>query len=406
MNDGFFSAVEIADMAPKTVRGRVFSCRDCKLDQECKTPRMKCGGKGRKGIMVIGDAPGENEDEKGSQFVGRAGKEVEWYLSKLGISFYEDCWTENACCCRPVKNDTPTATQILACRERLFKSIRTKQPKVIILLGKSAVDSVIGKYWGSDIGPVGRWRGFRIPCHDLTAWLCPTFHPSYILREKNQESAAPIIFGQDLRSSLSCLENPLPEPPSEKHIQPLDDFHAIRHMRQLLEAPPRLLAFDYETTGLKPHAKGHEIVCCSLCSDPHKAVTFWMENEMVQKTLCRVLESDIPKVASNLKYEDQWSRHILGVHPRNWKFDTMLAAHVQDNRQLITSIKFQGYVRLGVAGYENRVKPYLETGSKNANSINRLKEVRGWKDVLVYCGMDSLLEYRVASMQMKELGIE
>lgn len=404
-NEGFFSGADLAEITKTDKKVRRFSCRDCGLDTGISSPRMPTGGRGGKRIMIIGEAPGRHEDEQNEQFVGKAGKRLAETLTDLGIDLDKDCWKENACCCRPPENKTPTPTQILACQKRLFESIRAKGPKILILLGKSAVDAVIGKYWGTDIGAIGRWRGFGIPLHDLNCFAYPTFHPSYILREDNEESAAPVIFIQDLLHAIREKDRPLPEKLSDNMIKPLDGPSAIRHIEALLKRPPRYLAFDFETTGLKPHAKGHRIVCASLCSTRREAVAFWVDS-VVEPFLVDLLNSPVPKIASNLKFEDSWAREILAVRPKNWRLDTMLATHTQDNRQLITSIKFQGFVRFGVAGYEDEIEPYKQSGSRNANALNRMEEVRGWKKMLIYCGMDSLLEYNVARQQMKELGIE
>ncbi|NIS13859.1 MAG: hypothetical protein GWN12_18870 [Thermoplasmata archaeon] len=78
----------------------------------------------------------------------------------------------------------------------------------------------------------------------------------------------------------------------------------------------------------------------------------------------------------------------------------MQAAHILDNRRGITSIKFQAFVLLGIGEYNARVEQYLE--SETANSLNRIAEI-DTRDLLLYNGLDSLLEYKVAEIQKERM---
>jgi hypothetical protein len=80
----------------------------------------------------------------------------------------------------------------------------------------------------------------------------------------------------------------------------------------------------------------------------------------------------------------------------------MQAAHILDNRRDVSGLKFQAFVRLGQPAYDEHISPFLK--SKNSNTANRIKRL-SIEDVLLYCGMDSLSEYKLAEIQMKELGI-
>ena len=91
----------------------------------------------------------------------------------------------------------------------------------------------------------------------------------------------------------------------------------------------------------------------------------------------------------------------MGVAVKGWLWCTMLAAHYLDNRPGITSIKFQGYIRLGIGEYNKWAEPFLH--AKRANDLNRITEAPVG-DVLRYNGVDSWLEYTVAMEQMKEMG--
>ena len=114
------------------------------------------------------------------------------------------------------------------------------------------------------------------------------------------------------------------------------------------------------------------------------------------------------KIAQNMKFEETWSSVILKTPVQGWKLDTMLMTHILDNRKGITSVKFQTYVQFGVVDYASEVSPFLKSiDPESANSMNRIEELISTKDgkkkLLVYCGYDSIYEYRLAMLQMNLL---
>src|SRR5688572_528647 len=79
-------------------------CGACGLLKGCKSPKMPVSGKGAKGILIIGEAPGRDEDIQGRPFVGATGEKLETTLRKLGVEMRRDCWLTNALICRPKAN--------------------------------------------------------------------------------------------------------------------------------------------------------------------------------------------------------------------------------------------------------------------------------------------------------------
>ncbi len=113
---------------------------------------------------------------------------------------------------------------------------------------------------------------------------------------------------------------------------------------------------DFETTGKKPHKEGHKIlsVSFSLYQGTATAFPIFYDDKKFMLMLKRVLTNkNLNKVAHNIKFEDTWSKWILGYHIRPWIQDTQIKVHCIDNRNKVTSLKFQGYVRNGIVGYEN-----------------------------------------------------
>jgi hypothetical protein len=166
--------------------------------------------------------------------------------------------------------------------------------------------------------------------------------------------------------------------------------------------PP--IAFDYETTCLKPEGSEAEIVSASIAWNSYKgptAMSFSWQGEAIP-AMKKLLDSNVPKIAHNMKFEERWTQKEFGHGVKNWKWDTMQAAHILDNRRAITSLNFQSFVKLGQEPYDSSIKPFLQ--SAGPGKPNRIKEIP-INELLMYGGMDALLTYMLAEKQVKEMGI-
>ena len=160
-----------------------------------------------------------------------------------------------------------------------------------------------------------------------------------------------------------------------------------------------MLSFDYETNCLKPEGEGTEIVSCSVCWRGRRTISYPFVGEAVEAT-SDLLKSSMLKIAANLKFEDRWTRVKLGHKVENWYWDTLLGAHILDNRSEITSVKFQAFVLLGQECYNKHIEDFLKP--KKGNRFNRIREL-DLTDLLLYGGLDSCLEYWIAMKQIKLL---
>jgi uracil-DNA glycosylase family 4 len=410
--EGFFSKKQTESKSQ--VKGRRLSCESCGLYKDILTPRMEPFGNFKKGIMTIGEAPGMTEDKRGKQWQGKTGNLLKRTFEELGFDLFEDCVNINACNCRPVKPDgtnaTPTNLQIDCCHKRVLDVIEKYKPKLIILLGGSALYSIIGHRWKKDLDTISKWRGWTIPDQELKCWVCPTFHPSYI--ERSESGVEEVIWKQDLENAFECLNKTFPvyKKPEIEVISDLSELEYTKLGSVKVKSTPHTIAFDYETTGLKPHAEGHRIICCSIAdSEDHVYVFMMPEKRRELKPFINLLvDPQIKKVASNMKFEHVWTQVRLGVEVKGWYWDTMIASHILDNRPGITSIKFLTYVILGVVDYSSEVAPYLKADNeKCGNSINRIMdllkspELKG--QLLKYNGYDSINEFRVAMWQEQQM---
>lgn len=397
-NEGFFPNFDMPEDTPRQKMDSLPPCHKCGLFQTCDSPKMEASREGGKGILIIGSDPSLTADGEGIQLVDRAGQFLQKKLAELGIDMDKDCRVINAVSCYTRKSEPPTSKQINYCKPKVWNEIDAFKPKLILLLGDVAVESFLSHRWRKNLGTIAKWRGWTIPDQDVKAWVCPIYDPRSVL--KDGTGVWEVILEQDLKRALAKLDEPVPDYSDDKdRIKILTDPDDII---KYLENVPSDVTFDYETTGLKPHRKGHRIVCCSI-SDGNESVAFPVLPEIIPALKKFLSDPDILKSAANIKFEGAWSRFILDTKVEGWSFDTMLAGHVLDNRRGICGLKFQTYVRFGVVDYDSHIKPYLEgVDEKDANSFNRIDEI-DQEELLIYNAYDSLYESRLGEIQIKEL---
>jgi len=398
MAKAFFNLSTVKSKRPLST---IAHCGACGLSRHCKTPKMQPTGKGRKKILIVAEAPGKEEDRKGIQLIGKSGQFLWETLEQLNIKLDRDCWKTNAIICHPKDNKTPDARQIKACRPNLIKTINRLKPNVIITLGGIATQSLLSYAWkdDEDFGGIKKWAGFCIPCQKLNTWIIPTYHPAYLLR-MNSDILENLLYKHLKMGVRKSKSKPFKTVPDYKKkidiiLRPSRAAKAI----QLLGKKAKCIAFDYEANCLKPEYDKSELVSCSICFDGKHTIAFPFEGEAIEAT-SDLLKRPVKKIATNIKFEDRWTMNKLGHRVKNWYWDTMIAAHVIDNRAGITGLKFQSFVTLGAGDYDSHISPFLK--SKGTSKLNRIREIN-IEELLLYNGMDSLLEYQLAMKQIKIL---
>jgi DNA polymerase len=397
MSEGFFGHTEL----PQASVPLLPKCGACKLNLTCASPKMPVSGRGERKILVVGEAPGRDEDKQGRPFVGESGRLLENALRRCGVELRRDCWVTNAVICRPKNNVIEKDIVIDHCRPNLVNTLGRLRPEVVILLGGKAVKSLIGWQWGEDPGGVTRWAGYTIPSQSLNAWVCPTYHPAYLLHQKDAKVAT-LLFERHLKAACELSSRPWAEPPdySARVRRVLSDKKAAEALREMTRRGG-VAAFDFETEGLKPEGE-LGIVSCAVCWEGKRTIAYPWRGEAVAATK-ELLESGVRKVAQNLKFEHRWALRRLKTRVRNWAWDTMVAAHLLDNREGVSGLKFQAYVRFGQPPYDRKVAPYFEAEHASAPNTARKCDLG---ELLTYNGLDALLEYKIAKAQAAELGME
>lgn len=161
-------------------------CRDCQRCQLAQTRQHVVISRGNPNakIMIIGEAPGQNEDETGLPFVGRAGQLLDKILDSVKFNREEDIYICNIIKCRPPNNRVPTPEEINACRPYLLEQIRLVNPQIILFAGATAVRGLTGDKRG-----ITKIRGTWM---EWEGRLCMAiFHPSYLLRNPSREKGTP-----------------------------------------------------------------------------------------------------------------------------------------------------------------------------------------------------------------------
>jgi len=164
------------------LRDRAMTCLKCEHLASSRKNVVFGVGSINTDLMFVGEAPGADEDEQGEPFVGKAGQLLTKIIETMGLQ-RGDVYIGNILKCRPdtpgqsAGNRKPTADEMKTCSPYLHEQIDLIQPKVIVALGATAVEGLLGKTIG--ITKLrGTWKTYRgIP-------LMPTYHPAYLLRNQ------------------------------------------------------------------------------------------------------------------------------------------------------------------------------------------------------------------------------
>ena len=177
------SSNKAGSMDWETLGETVSGCRLCTL---CETRTRTVFGTGSKTAnwMIIGEAPGVNEDAQGEPFVGRAGQLLNSMLGALNLT-REEVFIANTLKCRPPGNRDPSREETITCGPYLVRQIELLNPRVILAVGRIAAQTLL-----ETEQPLGRLRG-RIHRYPPTNTpLVVTYHPAYLLRSPGQKKSA------------------------------------------------------------------------------------------------------------------------------------------------------------------------------------------------------------------------
>ena len=166
------------------VREKCLSCAKCSLCKTRTNTVFSAGIPNHK-LMLIGEAPGYYEDQQGEPFVGKAGQLLDRIFASVGLSRQKDVYICNTIKCRPPENRDPLPEEKEACKEFLDAQIEVLKPRIILLCGRVAVQSILNTNQG-----ITRIRGKWFEGPNMSKMM-PIFHPSYLLRTDSREKGSP-----------------------------------------------------------------------------------------------------------------------------------------------------------------------------------------------------------------------
>ncbi|MCH8022681.1 MAG: uracil-DNA glycosylase [Thaumarchaeota archaeon] len=179
-------------MTLEEIANEVRNCRLCNL---CKERKHAVPGEGSSNadLLFVGEGPGRSEDEQGRPFVGSAGKVLSKLLDSIGLS-REEVFITNVVKCRPPENRKPQVDEVTKCRSYLEKQIETIRPKLICVLGATALEALIGE------SNLSTQHGKLITRRGLKMFVM--YHPASALYNNKMEA----VMMEDIRSLLGVLK--------------------------------------------------------------------------------------------------------------------------------------------------------------------------------------------------------
>lgn len=300
-----------------TLLRRDVRCTKCQLYKSCKSIRIDGDGPDNPDVLFVGEAPGAEEDAKGTPFIGESGRLLRDYLRQVSFSYR----ITNVVRCRPPNNRRPLPKEVASCSGYLQQEIRETKPKVIVALGDVACRTLTGS------GGVVRRAGsldaldpsFTLPARPkgLPPFKRPrvmvSLHPAYILRNPNllpQWTAALDIIpsaireGTEKKNYLLCNE---------------DSSYEFRE--------DEIVSLDYETTGLDPFSE--KTICVAISS--FGIGTHCLSNPESNPWWEEFLKSPCKKIVHNAGFDDYWSIVKFGTPINNLVWDTMIGERIRDS---------------------------------------------------------------------------
>lgn len=300
-------------------------CYKCGLWQTCIHPDIQGRGNFSSKILILGEAPGAEEDTLNQVFVGKSGKVLSYYIESAGITS-SDYFISNAVKCRPESNRTPLPKEISSCSPKTYKLILEMKPKVIITLGKVPATQLLKLKLDQEI-----LRG-KLYYHPVfNCYILPTWHPAYI--NYSQDVVVENQLLTDLKLAKCVSQKPLPRilistPRSLK--DPLEIKKYLDHLLTVEE-----FSCDIETTGKSKsdavNPRVGRITDISFCSKPGEGVHIkWSDILPFERELKEVLRNPhSKKIGHNFRFDKKFLR-ACGFEVNNYYFDTMLAYHTMN----------------------------------------------------------------------------
>ena len=188
------------------LRCKMEVCTACSLHESRDKLVFGVGKTKNPVIMVLGEGPGEEESKTGLPFIGKCGAKLDKIFKYIGVT-RDEIYIANAVCCRPPNNRVPLMEELDACRWRLHLQIKLIQPQLLVILGKSAMTTMLGQ---SFTGPLSQffednWLEFNIDGQTFKG-IC-SYHPSFHLRSPDFSYKATLPHWTKVKHFIEAARN-------------------------------------------------------------------------------------------------------------------------------------------------------------------------------------------------------
>lgn len=389
-------------------------CDGCTMKKEWRhldNPQMLPTGVEDPLVYVLGEAPGEEEDYQGRQFVGKAGRILrpamgDWLLDRARFN--------NVLNCHPPKNRDPSLLEVACCRGYIEEDILNTNPQVILAAGHFPLKWFLE---GKELPDtkVSTWRGsfFPIEIQGKGFWVYTVYHPSWVLRNPGKRnSQAPFddpnrhILELDLERLEQELRNGMPAPPKipnkEEAMRGIEVSYGRSEgeVNRILDWMDKLAegnhaGIDLETQGLRPYNKENPILTVALATHSggiafplHHPQGFKGYKKGFRRSYKRLKEYlyDGPThIVQNLKFEQEWLSIEYGkdlLRAANWE-DTMSMAYSMNHwaSKALSSLTFKHF------GFNVKaLSPKMNMGNLASERLERILPYNGldakWTDAL------------------------
>ena len=342
-------------------------------------------------VMIVGEAPTIHRTDLTKPFSGNAGRLLDRILMDNGVS-RDTLYLTNVIHCSAPENESPSQSEIKACKEYLQKEIDEVKPKFIILLGAVALKGVLGK------GASGIMDLHGNPIEKDGITYLPAFHPAAALRDPKKE--APLR--ADLKKFFEIIAGTW-KPNTGLNLTVVKTKDQYLEMLEDLKKSP-VIGFDLETTGLDPREEGAAINCLGLSRYADEELTQERQFVLPLATKDCPFENGLQArdalfeirhamegkkiVTQNGKFDNRWLRTHFSVRfPIT--FDTMMAAHLLDENSP-AGLKYLAKIHLNAPSYD------ISSEEKRGLGVNLEK-------MYEYCGYDVMYTLRLYKLQREQL---
>lgn len=326
-------------------------CEKCGLLELCNGPVPDEGGDYT--ILVVGEAPGADEDEQGIPFVGRTGKFLRGVFNDLGYPEDEVTYT-NVVRCRP-PNNKMKASYIKCC----YRGIPIKDnTRLVLLLGNTALKAVLGE------SGITTWNGIKVERDGIV--YVPLFHPAYFLRQGLHSGNPELSAWLDVLDDVLDVLSRGAEGPKDAHyeyVYPLYREAEIYDMCvELMEAPR--IAFDTEVSRLNPYDIDNRVLMVSFATAERAwAVPIDHPDDLASISnksldmICNVLENHPCVIGHNIKFD---LMHCIAMWDCAFKVggDSMLLSYLHKSVRGVHGLKRLAGLYLGMYDYDKELTEY------------------------------------------------